>query len=93
MVSAGVASSGGPLGHTARLYFDERPVRMVAIERVSPQQCDRITPGDPAKARALLAPLADAGAKWWDERLPLAGEDFHRLAPALGRVDQGPPGQ
>jgi hypothetical protein len=49
------------------------------------------TPGDPAKARALLEPLIDAGATWWDERQLQNGDDLYRLTPVLRRVDQGPP--
>ncbi|MGW8375576.1 LLM class flavin-dependent oxidoreductase [Streptomyces sp. ODS28] len=45
---------------------------------------------DPAKARDLVGPLADAGMTWWDERRPL-GEDVDRLAPTLRRVEAGPP--
>jgi alkanesulfonate monooxygenase SsuD/methylene tetrahydromethanopterin reductase-like flavin-dependent oxidoreductase (luciferase family) len=50
------------------------------------------TPGDSAKARDLIAPLADAGATWWDERQLQTSDDLHRLAPILRRIDQGPPG-
>lgn len=39
----------------------------------------------------LVAPLAEAGATWWDERIALAGADLERLDPMLRRVDQGPP--
>jgi alkanesulfonate monooxygenase SsuD/methylene tetrahydromethanopterin reductase-like flavin-dependent oxidoreductase (luciferase family) len=49
------------------------------------------TPGDSAKARDLIAPLADAGATWWDERQLQTSDDLHRLAPILRRIDQGPP--
>jgi alkanesulfonate monooxygenase SsuD/methylene tetrahydromethanopterin reductase-like flavin-dependent oxidoreductase (luciferase family) len=49
------------------------------------------TPGEPAAARALIAPLADLGATWWDERQVQTGGDFHRLDPVLRRVRQGPP--
>jgi alkanesulfonate monooxygenase SsuD/methylene tetrahydromethanopterin reductase-like flavin-dependent oxidoreductase (luciferase family) len=49
------------------------------------------TPGDPARARDLIAPLADAGATWWDERQVQTGDDLDRLAPVLRRVEQGPP--
>lgn len=49
------------------------------------------TPGDPAKARDLIAPLADAGATWWDERQLQSSDDLHRLAPILRRVNEGPP--
>ncbi|WP_326691644.1 MULTISPECIES: LLM class flavin-dependent oxidoreductase [unclassified Streptomyces] len=49
------------------------------------------TPADPAKARDLIGPLADAGATWWDERQFQTGEDLYRLAPVLRRIEQGPP--
>jgi hypothetical protein len=49
------------------------------------------SPGKPAAARDLIAPLADAGATWWDERKPQTGDDFYRLEPVLRRVEQGPP--
>jgi alkanesulfonate monooxygenase SsuD/methylene tetrahydromethanopterin reductase-like flavin-dependent oxidoreductase (luciferase family) len=50
-----------------------------------------VTPGDPAKARDVIAPLMEAGATWWDERLLQTSDDLHRLGPVLRRVDQGPP--
>ena len=50
-----------------------------------------ISPGDPAKSRALIEPLADAGATWWDERQLITGTDFYRLEPVLRRIEQGPP--
>ncbi|RDI63322.1 LLM class flavin-dependent oxidoreductase [Nocardia pseudobrasiliensis] len=50
-----------------------------------------VTPGDPDRARQLLAPLADAGATWWDERLLMSGDDYYRFAPVLRRIEQGPP--
>jgi alkanesulfonate monooxygenase SsuD/methylene tetrahydromethanopterin reductase-like flavin-dependent oxidoreductase (luciferase family) len=49
------------------------------------------SPHDPAKARDLIAPLADAGATWWDERQLQASDDLYRLTPVLRRIDQGPP--
>ncbi|WP_350281584.1 LLM class flavin-dependent oxidoreductase [Kribbella sp. HUAS MG21] len=50
-----------------------------------------ISPADPAAARALIEPLAEAGATWWDERQLLGGSDFYRLEPVLRRIEQGPP--
>jgi alkanesulfonate monooxygenase SsuD/methylene tetrahydromethanopterin reductase-like flavin-dependent oxidoreductase (luciferase family) len=50
-----------------------------------------VTPGDPGQARDLLAPLADAGATWWDERQLQTSPDFDRFEPILRRVEQGPP--
>ncbi|PSK97262.1 alkanesulfonate monooxygenase SsuD/methylene tetrahydromethanopterin reductase-like flavin-dependent oxidoreductase (luciferase family) [Haloactinopolyspora alba] len=50
-----------------------------------------VSPGDPARARDLIEPLAAAGATWWDERQIETSEDLDRLTPVLRRVDQGPP--
>jgi alkanesulfonate monooxygenase SsuD/methylene tetrahydromethanopterin reductase-like flavin-dependent oxidoreductase (luciferase family) len=49
------------------------------------------TPGEPAVAGELIAPLVDVGATWWDERRVQTSPDFHRLEPVLQRVRQGPP--
>jgi alkanesulfonate monooxygenase SsuD/methylene tetrahydromethanopterin reductase-like flavin-dependent oxidoreductase (luciferase family) len=49
------------------------------------------TPGDPAKARAVIEPLAEAGATWWDERQLQTSHDLYRLTPVLRRAEQGPP--
>jgi len=40
--------------------------------------------------RDVTGPLADAGATWWDERMPW-GDDMDRIEPYLRRIDQGPP--
>jgi hypothetical protein len=46
------------------------------------------TPEDPAAARALLDPLAEAGATWWQESVdPREGDLDHWR----GRVRRGPP--
>ncbi|MFD6156172.1 LLM class flavin-dependent oxidoreductase [Nocardia sp. NPDC060256] len=50
-----------------------------------------ISPGDPAKARDLIAPFAEAGATWWDERQLMTTDALHRLAPVMRRINQGPP--
>jgi alkanesulfonate monooxygenase SsuD/methylene tetrahydromethanopterin reductase-like flavin-dependent oxidoreductase (luciferase family) len=50
-----------------------------------------VSPDDPALARDLIAPLADAGATWWDERQLQTSDDLHRLEPVLRRIDQCPP--
>ncbi|TDW69472.1 LLM class flavin-dependent oxidoreductase [Kribbella pratensis] len=50
-----------------------------------------ISPADPAQARAIIEPLAEAGATWWDERQLIRGKDFYRLEPVLRRIEQGPP--
>ncbi|MDT8911738.1 LLM class flavin-dependent oxidoreductase [Amycolatopsis sp. PS_44_ISF1] len=49
------------------------------------------SPGDRARARDLLGPLADAGATWWDERRLQTREDLYRLEPIQRRIEQGPP--
>ena len=49
------------------------------------------TPGDSAKARDLIAPLADAGATWWDERQVQGSDDLYRRDPVLRRIEAGPP--
>jgi hypothetical protein len=51
----------------------------------------RATTGDPVKAGEVIAPLAEAGATWWDERQVQASDDVHRLTPVLRRITQGPP--
>ncbi|MFF3469214.1 LLM class flavin-dependent oxidoreductase, partial [Streptomyces sp. NPDC002619] len=47
--------------------------------------------GDAAKTRALIGPLAEAGATWWDERQIQTSEALDRLTPVLRRIEQGPP--
>jgi alkanesulfonate monooxygenase SsuD/methylene tetrahydromethanopterin reductase-like flavin-dependent oxidoreductase (luciferase family) len=49
------------------------------------------TPGDPAKARNVIAPLADAGATWWDERQLQASADLYKVEAVLRRINAGPP--
>ena len=49
------------------------------------------TPGDPTEAAAVIAPLADAGATWWDERQLQASEELHRAGAVLRRINRGPP--
>jgi alkanesulfonate monooxygenase SsuD/methylene tetrahydromethanopterin reductase-like flavin-dependent oxidoreductase (luciferase family) len=71
------------------------------VDYVRAQRADRdgpfeivlggVSPGDPAAARDLIAPLADAGATWWDERQVQTLVGFDRLAPVLRRIEQGPP--
>jgi alkanesulfonate monooxygenase SsuD/methylene tetrahydromethanopterin reductase-like flavin-dependent oxidoreductase (luciferase family) len=46
---------------------------------------------DPASAVDVLAPLAEAGATWWDERQLQTSDDLHRLTPVLRRIEAGPP--
>jgi alkanesulfonate monooxygenase SsuD/methylene tetrahydromethanopterin reductase-like flavin-dependent oxidoreductase (luciferase family) len=50
-----------------------------------------LTPGDPDRARAVIEPLADAGATWWDERQLQTDDSVHRLTPVLRRINRGPP--
>jgi alkanesulfonate monooxygenase SsuD/methylene tetrahydromethanopterin reductase-like flavin-dependent oxidoreductase (luciferase family) len=47
------------------------------------------TPEDPAAARAMLEPLAEAGVTWWQESVDPRQTD---LAAFRRRVRQGPPG-
>ncbi len=47
------------------------------------------TPGDTARARDILGPLADAGATWWDERFPF--DQLGKFDAVRARIDQGPP--
>jgi hypothetical protein len=49
------------------------------------------TPGNSAEAGERIAPLAEAGATWWDERQLQSSDDVYRQLPVLRRVDQGPP--
>jgi hypothetical protein len=49
------------------------------------------TAGDPGEARDTIAPLAEAGATWWDERQLQSSDDVYRQTPVLRRIDQGPP--
>jgi alkanesulfonate monooxygenase SsuD/methylene tetrahydromethanopterin reductase-like flavin-dependent oxidoreductase (luciferase family) len=48
------------------------------------------SPASPGAARDVVGPLADAGATWWDERMPW-GPDLTRAEPMLRRIDAGPP--
>ena len=47
------------------------------------------TPEDPAAARAMLAPLAEAGMTWWQECVDPRQTDLEGFR---RRVRQGPPG-
>ncbi len=49
------------------------------------------TPGDEAQARAIIEPLAEAGATWWDERQLQTSDDLDRATPVLRRIAAGPP--
>jgi alkanesulfonate monooxygenase SsuD/methylene tetrahydromethanopterin reductase-like flavin-dependent oxidoreductase (luciferase family) len=46
---------------------------------------------DPDQAGEQIAPLADVGATWWDERQLQTGDDLDRLAAVMRRVSNGPP--
>ena len=50
-----------------------------------------LTPADPARAHELVAPLAQVGATWWDERQLMTTDDLYRLDPTLRRIEAGPP--
>ncbi|WP_424187543.1 LLM class flavin-dependent oxidoreductase [Actinokineospora sp. G85] len=39
----------------------------------------------------VVGPLAEAGATWWDERLPVDSPDLDRFEAVLRRVEAGPP--
>ncbi|AHH96591.1 LLM class flavin-dependent oxidoreductase [Kutzneria albida] len=67
--------------HSHRAEQSDRPFDVVV---------GGISPTDPAQARDLIGPLAEAGATWWDERRPI-DEHIGELAPVLRRVEQGPP--
>jgi alkanesulfonate monooxygenase SsuD/methylene tetrahydromethanopterin reductase-like flavin-dependent oxidoreductase (luciferase family) len=67
-----------------RQHRDDSPFEIVLGGR---------TPGNPARARDLIGPLADAGATWWDERQLQTGAELDQLAPVLRRIEQGPPAQ
>jgi hypothetical protein len=45
----------------------------------------------PGTATDVIRPLIEAGATWWDERLPQDEPGFDQLGPVLRRVEQGPP--
>jgi alkanesulfonate monooxygenase SsuD/methylene tetrahydromethanopterin reductase-like flavin-dependent oxidoreductase (luciferase family) len=49
------------------------------------------SPPDAAEARDVIAPLAEAGATWWDERQLYGTDELQRQAPVLRRIEQGPP--
>ncbi len=49
------------------------------------------TPGDPAAAGEMIAPLAAAGATWWDERQLQTSDDLDSLTAVLTRISSGPP--
>lgn len=48
------------------------------------------SPPNASRARDLVAPLAEAGATWWDERAPF-DERLDDLGWMLRRVEHGPP--
>jgi hypothetical protein len=47
------------------------------------------SPTNPAQARDVLGPLADAGATWWDERFPI--DKLGKFDPLRARIEHGPP--
>ncbi|MEV5608076.1 LLM class flavin-dependent oxidoreductase [Streptomyces sp. NPDC052225] len=50
-----------------------------------------LTPADPAKARDIVGPLADAGATWWDERQLQTGGFIDSYDAVMRRIEAGPP--
>ena len=49
------------------------------------------TPADPAAAAEVVAPLAEAGATWWDERQLRDSAEVHSMRVVSARVEHGPP--
>ncbi len=49
------------------------------------------SPADPAKARGVVEPFAEAGVTWWEESLPFGSAEEDKLEPVLRRVEAGPP--
>ncbi|MCC3767906.1 LLM class flavin-dependent oxidoreductase [Streptomyces sp. UNOC14_S4] len=47
--------------------------------------------GRASAARDVIGPLLDAGATWWDERLPIDHPDLAHFGTVLARAEQGPP--
>jgi alkanesulfonate monooxygenase SsuD/methylene tetrahydromethanopterin reductase-like flavin-dependent oxidoreductase (luciferase family) len=45
---------------------------------------------DPVGAADTVRPLAEAGATWWDERIPF-DDRLDRLEPYMRRIEHGPP--
>ncbi|MFI1797997.1 LLM class flavin-dependent oxidoreductase [Streptomyces sp. NPDC020379] len=54
------------------------------VEGVSPANA-------PAAARDVIGPLLDAGATWWDERLPMDHPGLSHLGTVVRRAGLGPP--
>jgi alkanesulfonate monooxygenase SsuD/methylene tetrahydromethanopterin reductase-like flavin-dependent oxidoreductase (luciferase family) len=75
--------------HALLAYVDEH--RGESRDRPFEVVVGGATPADPAAARQLIAPLAEVGATWWDERQVQTEDAFHRLEPVLRRVNAGPP--
>jgi alkanesulfonate monooxygenase SsuD/methylene tetrahydromethanopterin reductase-like flavin-dependent oxidoreductase (luciferase family) len=61
---------------------DDRPFEIVV---------GGVSPTDPARARDVIGPLADAGVTWWDERQVQTTEALFSLEAVLRRVSAGPP--
>jgi alkanesulfonate monooxygenase SsuD/methylene tetrahydromethanopterin reductase-like flavin-dependent oxidoreductase (luciferase family) len=70
-------------------YLDELEVAFDAFEVV----LGGATPTDPDVAAELLAPLADAGATWWDERQHQSDPALDRFDDVRLRAEAGPPRQ
>lgn len=47
---------------------------------------------DVSTAADVIRPLQQAGATWWDERIPQTDPDHYRADPVLRRIEAGPPG-
>lgn len=83
----GQAPTVGEVGDVVAFLREERVGREGPFDVV----VGGVSPGHPARAKDLVAPLVGAGATWWDERMPMASADLDRLDPVLRRVEQGPP--
>jgi alkanesulfonate monooxygenase SsuD/methylene tetrahydromethanopterin reductase-like flavin-dependent oxidoreductase (luciferase family) len=80
-------------GHAPPVDQVRELVAYVMAHRESQDPFDVVVGGvtDPATASDVIAPLADAGATWWDERQVQSSDDLHQLTPTLRRINEGPP--
>jgi alkanesulfonate monooxygenase SsuD/methylene tetrahydromethanopterin reductase-like flavin-dependent oxidoreductase (luciferase family) len=86
--------AGAGHGHAPSVADVREVVAYLGAHRTAAGPFDVVVGGtSPAgsAARDVVAPLAEAGATWWDERQPLGSPELHRLTPILRRTDQGPP--
>jgi hypothetical protein len=83
----GVPPDPAELRELVGFIATERPEGVEGFEIVT----GGTTPGDPARARDIVGPQAEAGATWWDERSTQDAGDFYAFEPVLRRAEQGPP--